>query len=126
MMAELKSGVVYGDLGELDTGGGVASLLNPEGADVLITRMVILVTTVADAACTLDAGPAAAATTLDDTVIDGLDVNGATGVFDNIKNKTGNGLESVIWEDDEYFTISKKTGAAAGLVGTYYIQYIRV
>lgn len=126
MMAELKSGVIYGDLGELDTGGGVVSLLNPEEVDVIITRMVILVTTVADAACTLDGGPAAAATTLNDTVIDGLDVRSATGVFDNIKNKAGNGVESVLWESDEYFTLSMKTGAAAGLVGTYYIEYFRV
>lgn len=126
MMAELKSGVIYGDLAALDTGGGVVSLLNPEEVDVIITRFVLDITTKSTGACTLDGGPVAAATTVGDTVIDGLDVNSAAGVFDNIKNQAGNGLESERWESDEYFTLSKKTGAAAGLIGTYYIEYIRV
>ena len=125
-MPELRSGVLYGDLAALDTGGGVIGIANPEEADLIITRFVLDITTKTTDACTLDGGPAAAITTLSDTVIDGLDVNAAAGVFDNIKNQAGSGLESERWESDEFFTLSMKTGAAAGLVGTYYIEYIRV
>lgn len=122
----IQVGRYKGTLAALDTGGGVFSVLNPEGVDLIVTRVVLDITTKATAACTLDAGPAAAATTLSDTLIDGLDVNSAAGVFDNIKNQAGNGLESERWESDEYFTISVKTGAGAGLVGSVYIEYFRV
>ena len=124
-MAEGK-GAYTAALAALDTGGGVLSLLNPEGVDLIITRLVLDVTTVATAACTLDAGVAAAATTSNDTLIDGLDVNAATGVFGNIDDKAGNGQALIRWESDYYLTISMKTGAAAGLVGNGYIEYIRI
>jgi len=104
----------------------VLSLLNPEGVDLIITRLVLDVTTVATAACTLDAGVAAAATTSNDTLIDGLDVNAATGVFGNIDDQGTNGQSVIRWESDYYLTISMKTGAAAGLVGNGYIEYIRI
>jgi len=113
-------------LAALDTGGGVVSLLNPEGVDLIITRLILDVTTVSTGACTLDAGVAAAATTLDDTLIDGLDVNAAAGVFGNIDDKAGNGQAVIRWESNYYLTISMKTGAAAGLAGYAYIEYLRV
>ncbi len=113
-------------LAALDTGGGVLSLLNPEGEDLIITRLVLDVTTKTAAACTLDGGVGAAATTVYDNLIDGLDVNAATGVFGNIDDQGTNGQSVVRWESDEYLTISMKTGAAAGLVGNAYIEYTRV
>ncbi len=108
----------------LETGGGVLSLLNPEGQTLIVTRLMIRVTTVATAACTLDAGIAAAATTLSDNLIDGLDVNAAVGVFDNIEDKGSNGKSRQLWTSTQYLTISMKTGAAAGLVGYAYIEYM--
>ena len=112
-------------LAAADTGGGVVSLANPEGADVIVTRLVIDVTTIATAACTLDAGIAAAATTVADNLIDGVDVHSATGVFDNVEDGGTNGQAVYKWESDEYLTVSMKTGAAAGLAGYAYIEYIR-
>lgn len=124
-MSEGK-GAYYSALADADTGGGVLSLANPEGVDVLITRLIINVTTVATAACTVDAGVAAAATTSADDLIDGLDVNGATGCFDNIDDQGTNGQSVLAWDSDQYLTISMKTGAAAGLVGDAYVEYVVV
>ncbi len=113
-------------LAALDTGGGVLSTLNPEGADLLITRLLVNTTTAAAAACTVDAGVAAGATTSADDLIDGLDVNTAAGVFDNLDDQGTNGQSCLSWPSGQYLTISKASGAAAGLVGYAYIKYIRV
>lgn len=110
-------------LAALDTAGGVASIANPEGVAIHVTRVTIAVTTVATAACTVDAGIAANGTTSGDNLIDGLDVNAATGLFDNITEKGTNGKSRQLWGATQYLTISKATGAAAGLVGNVYIQY---
>lgn len=123
-MSVLK-GAFSGSLAALDTGGGVVGIANPEDVDIIVTRVVLDVTTKTTAACTLDGGIAAAITTSSDNLIDGLDVNAATGVFGNIQNKAGNGKELQRWDSDEFFTLSKKTGAAAGLVGSYFIEYYR-
>jgi len=124
-MAEGK-GAYRAALAALDTGGGVLSLANPEGADIIVTRLVLDITTAATGACTVDAGIAAGATTSSDNLIDGLDVNAATGVFDNIEDKGTNGKTRQKWESDQYLTISMATGAAAGLAGYAYVEYIRV
>ncbi|RLD07706.1 MAG: hypothetical protein DRI32_00445 [Chloroflexi bacterium] len=113
-------------LADLDAGGGVLSLLNPEGADLIITKIVLDVTTPSTGACTVDAGVGAAATTVYDNLIDGLDVNAAVGVFDNIDDQGTNGQSVLRWESGKYLTISTKTGAAADLVGNAYIGYMRV
>lgn len=124
-MVDQKGGVKVA-LAALDTGGGVLSLANPEGVDLIIPTggLVIDVTTAATAACTLNAGIAAAATTPSDTLIDGVDVNTAAGVFDNGDDAGTNGGPDK-WGSDEFLTISVATGAAAGLAGYAYIRYIR-
>jgi hypothetical protein len=123
-MAELKGALVV-NLAALDTAGGVLSLANPEGADLIVTRLVLDVTTKSTGACTVDAGVAANGTTSNDTLIDGLDVGTAAGTFDNIENQGTNGLALVKWTSSKYLTISKASGAAAGLVGKAYIQWVR-
>lgn len=109
-----------------DTAGGVLSLLNPEGVDLIITNLELDVTTAATAACTLDAGVGSGATTKYDTLIDGLDVNSAAGLFDNHDNPGSNGTATIRWESDHYLTVSTATGASAGLVGYAYIKYHEV
>jgi len=111
-------------LAALDTAGGVASIANPEGVEVLVTRVVIDVTTASTAACTVDAGIAANGTTLSDILIDGLDVNAAAGTFDNITEKGTNGKSRQAWGASQFLTISKASGAAAGLAGSVYIEYV--
>lgn len=126
-MATLQTGkgaAAY-NLSDADTGGGVLSVANPEGADVIITRAVVHVETVSDAACDVDMGVAADGTTSDDTLIDQLDVGAATGAFDYIDEQGSNGESCVVWPSDEYVTISKASGAAEGLEGTAYVEYVR-
>ena len=110
-------------LAAVDTAGGVAAIANPEGVRCIIHRIVVDVTTASTAACTVDAGVAANATTSADNLIDGLDVNAAAGVFDNITDKGTNGKARQAWGTTQYVTISKASGAAAGLVGNVYVHY---
>ena len=111
-------------LAAADTAGGVLGWANPEGATILILRTVLDVTTKATAACTLDVGVAANGTTLSDTLIDGVDVGTAAGVFDNTVNGGTNGLGATKCTSSQFVTASKASGAAAGLVGSAYITYI--
>ena len=124
-MSELK-GIYKVDLAALDAAGGVLSLANPEAASLFVTRIVLDVTTKSTAACTVDAGIAANGTTSADNLIDGLDVGTAAGVFDNIEDGGTNGKATKKWTSGQYLTISKASGAAAGLVGSAYIEYVRV
>lgn len=104
--------------------GGVLSLANPEGDDLIITRLVLNITTASTGAATVDAGIAADGTTSSDTLIDGLDVNAAAGVFDNIDDQGTNGQSVVTWDSGEYLTITA-SATVAGLVGYAHIHYIR-
>lgn len=112
-------------LAALDAAAGVLSLANPEGVDLIVTRLIVNVTTKATAAATVDAGVAATAISADN-LIDGLDVGTADGVFDNGGSAGTNGKQVVLWPAASYLTISKATGAAAGLVGYAYVEYTRI
>lgn len=106
-----------------DTGGAVLAWLNPTGASILVTRVVFDVTTAATGAATIDVGVAANATTSNDTIMDGLDVNAAIGTFDNIENQGTNGKSVVKVTSTQYVTASRASGAVAGMVGFAYITY---
>jgi hypothetical protein len=110
-----------------DTAGGVLSWVNPEDGDIIITRLLVNITTAASAACTLNFGTTStSATTASDNLIDGLDVNTATGLFDNITDKGDNGRSKQLLAKGKWLTGSKATGAAAGLAGYAYIEYVVV
>lgn len=124
-MTEQKGAYRY-VLAALDTVGGVLKLANPEGVDIIIPSggLLLDITTIATAACTVDAGIDSDGTTSADNLIDGLDVHSATGQFDNIADKGTDGGPHK-WGADEYLVISKASGATAGLAGYAYIQYVR-
>ena len=113
-----------------DSAAGVFSWQNPESAAILISRVVVDLTTAATAACTIDFGTAGDGTGSSDDLLDGLDVNTASGVFDNIADKGTNGKELQRLDakggTTDYVTASKATGATAGLVGNAYIFYHEV
>ncbi len=117
-------------LATADTAGGVFGWQNPESNAIIVVRAVIDLTTKSTSACTVDIGSAANATTSSDDLLDGLDVNAATGVFDNIADKGTNGKEKQRVDakggTTDHVTASKATGAAAGLVGNAYIFYHEV
>lgn len=110
-------------LAALDTGGGILSWLNPEGVAIFVHRLMLNVTTKTTGACTANFGQASGATTSNDGLIDGVDLNAATGVFDNTADAGTNGKPGVAVPAGEYITGSKESGAAAALVGFAYIHY---
>lgn len=115
-------GAFRADLADGDGAAGVLSVLNPEGVDVWITRALLHVTHIATAAATIDIGVAATAIS-NDTIIDGLDVHSATGVFDNQISHGTDGLAGVKWAADGYLTATKASGACAGLAGELILAY---
>lgn len=111
-------------LADAETAGGVLSVANPEGVPLIITRLIVNLTTASAGAGTVDFGIAADGTTLAAELIDGLDVNAATGVFDNIDDQGASGQSLQPWGVDEFVTGSAASGAAAGLEGFAYIEYL--
>lgn len=112
--------------GGASSSGVFASLANPFGADVLITRAILVTTVIATAAATVDIGVAADATTSNDGLIDGLDVNAATGVFDSAVAAIAgtNGKPSKRWSTTQFLNVAEASGNVDGLVGTLYIEAI--
>lgn len=114
-------------LGVGTSGGGVFSWQNPESTSIIIDRIFLNVTTAATAAATVDVGTTATnATTSSDNLIDGLDVNTAAGLFDNITDKGTNGKSRQLLASGKWVTASQASGAVAGLVGYAYISYFKV
>lgn len=105
------------------SGGGIASVANPEGATVLITRALLYRTTKSTGAATADIGIAADGTTSNDTLLDGVDIGAAEGLDDNIKNKGTNGLERRLWSATQFLTMTG-SASSAGLVGKLIIEYL--
>lgn len=103
------------------TAGGALSIANPEGADIVVTRLLLSITTASSGAATVDAGIAANGTTSSDTLIDGKSVATA-GVFDNISDAGTNGKSRQKWASDQYLTITA-SATLAGLVGEAIIEY---
>ncbi len=106
------------------TAGGVLSVANPEGADLIVTGLYLDITTEATGAATVDAGIAADGTTSSDNLIDGGNVGAAVVILSNVGDGGTNGKAAVKWGSDEYLTITA-SATLAGLVGNAYIQYMR-
>ncbi len=102
---------------------GFGQLQFLDNAPVIITEVILYVSTVSTGAATLDIGIAANGSTSDDTLIDGVDVHSATGVFSNKVNGGTNGLPYVLAAAGSHLTI---TGSAdtTGLVGEIWIKYL--
>lgn len=126
-MSEGK-GCLYGDLAGVATfaGADLLNLANPEGVDLLITNFVVRTTVVSTGAATIDAGVAATGVS-NDELIDGLDVNAALVCESNHDQVTATTVaeHEVVWGSAEYLTITP-SAASTGLVGKYYIEYIRL
>jgi hypothetical protein len=110
-------------LAAVDTAGGCFAWANPEGASILIERVVIDVTTKSTGAGTLSVGTAANGTTSSANLIDTLDVGTAAGTFDNLTDGGTLGKSRQKLTSGQSVTGSKASGALAGLVGFAYIHY---
>lgn len=107
------------------TGGVVAAFTAP--ADCIIRRVIMDITTVSTAACTLDVGVTeTSATTTSDTLLDGIDVNTANITADSMDASldTGANAHAQRLSSAKWITIDEKTGDATGLVGKLYVEYI--
>lgn len=104
--------------------GGVLKVQNPEGVDLFVTRLVLDITTKSTGAATVDAGIDDGGDVSSDTLIDGLDVNAAAGVFDNIEHGGTNGKATRKWPAGHYLVITA-SATVAGLVGSAYIEWFR-
>ena len=107
------------------TGGGIASIANPEGAAIFITRVILNVTTISTGAAAVNVGVGSSATTDYDNLIDGVDVNTAVIVADNMKNAGSNGKGGQPWPAAHFLNL---TGSAttAGMVAELIIQWVRL
>jgi hypothetical protein len=126
--AEINRGAlkkVTGPLGTASDSGGIFAWQNPESGPILVQHLVINVTTVASAACTIDCGTVNFVTpgVSSGNLIDGLNVNAATGTFTNDESAGTNGKPFKRLAPGKWVTGSKATGSAAGLEGTYEIYY---
>jgi len=124
-MSEQK-GALSGDLTAVTgtTAGGIMSLANPEGAALIITRFIINLATEATGSATGDFGVAANGTTSSDTLLDGVNLGAAAAIFDNVDDQGTNGQSVLTWSATQFIT-GTASASLAGLVGTYYIEYIR-
>lgn len=104
--------------------GGVARVLNPLGERAIITRVFLDIQTPSTGAATVDAGVAANGTTSADNLLDGLDVNAAAGLFDNLTNPGTNGKRSKVLGATDYITITP-SNTVAGLVGQLRVELMR-
>lgn len=106
------------------TAGGAASIENPEGVDVIITRAVLYTTAPSSGAATLDIGVAADGATSSDNLLDGISVATAATVADNINDAGTNGKARQLWGASQFVTATA-SATLAGLVGYLYIEYLR-
>lgn len=108
-------------------GGVLAALQFPAAA--IIERVVLDVTTVATAACTLDVGytPTSAATS-SDTLLDGVDVNAAVATFDSMNSLLDTAANALAQKaaSGKWITVDEKTGDSTGLVAKLYIFWTKI
>lgn len=109
--------------------GGVVAWQNPEGADIMVTRVILDLTTVSSGACTLDVGyTVTSATTTSDTFLDGVDANAAVTVFDSMDPLLDTSFNAHAQKvaSGKWVTIDEKSGDATGLVANLYIHYFLI
>jgi len=104
--------------------GGALKLQNPEGVDLIITRLILDITTKSTGAATVDAGIDDDGAQSSDTLMDAVDVGTAAGVFDSLSGAGTNDKTVVKWPAGHYLVITA-SATLAGLVGNAYIQWIR-
>lgn len=107
-----------------DAAAGLVSWQNPYGIAVVVEILIDL-TTSATGAHTADFGQAATAV-LSDTLVDGVDLGTAAGLFSSSDDQGTNGRTFRRIAAGEFVTGSTATGTAAGLVGNVLIRFLRV
>lgn len=104
------------------TAGAVASVANPFGVDVIITRAMVLTTAPSTGAATVDIGIAANGTTTSDTLIDGLSLASAA-----VLSAVGgtNGLVPRLWLTTTFVTATASATLAGMVGGVLYLECVK-
>ena len=108
--------------------GGIGSILNPEGVDLLIIRTYLYARTGSTGAVNLQVGIGATAATQGTDILstfDGIEATIGGKAFFCQAVAANETEEAVVWEDSEYLTV---TGSATsvGLDADLYVEYIRL
>jgi len=117
---------IQGDLVANDSAGGILTVQNTYGSVLIVTRAIIWVTTRAGDTCTIDVGVGDDAGASYNTLLDGLDVRTAAGVFDNITSAGTDGESVHEWGSTQRITGSMASGSASGLAGHYAFHVIDI
>jgi hypothetical protein len=113
-----------GVTGGVDTGGGLASFVNPEPVAIIVTGAFLDVTTASTAACAASLGTTTtSATTSSNNLIDTASV-ATIGLLDAVTDKGTNGKSRQKLAAGGWVTLSTASGASAGLQATLYLRYI--
>jgi hypothetical protein len=110
------------------TSGGIGSILNPEGVDLLIVRTFLYARTGSAGAVNLDVGIGATAATKGTDILstfNGIEATIGGKAFYCQAVSANETEEAVVWGHDEYLTV---TGSApsVGLDADLYVEYIRL
>jgi hypothetical protein len=105
-----------------DTGGDVLAWANPEGAPIVVTRLLVNISDASGGAGTINFGVAVDATTGSDTLIDGADAEVA-GFICNIKNAGTNGKSAATMSSTQFLT-GTASASLTTFAGKAYIHYV--
>ena len=111
------------------TGGAIASVANPEGVTLLITRAIVYCATNSTGAANLTVGVGATATTAATDIMTALALAAAAGLAYNgltIITATATLLNSAAMWTATTFVTAQGSATTAGFTGTLFIEYIRV
>lgn len=117
-----EGGGFHADLTAVTSATQALALANPEGRDLYVRRVILVVGTASSGAATLDIGIAANGTTSADNLLDGITTTPA-GVTDNLTAPGTNGKAGRKWGATEYLTATA-SATLAGLVGELIIDYV--
>lgn len=118
--------ILKGNLADTRTGGGVFSVENTYGTDLIVQRITIDCSAGSTGASTVDVGVGATSTTVADDLLDGVSLTNSTPepLVDNIDDQGTNGKASQRWASGDFITASEDTGDVTGLAGTYEIRAV--
>jgi len=111
------------------TGGAIASVANPEGVTVLITRAILYISANSTGAANLTAGIGATATTAGDDIVAALAMAAAAGVAYNGFATQVTAITAVTapaqWTATTFVTV-QGSATTVGLAGTLFLEYVRL
>ena len=111
------------------TGGAIAAVLSPEGADILVVDAILYFRASSTGSANITVGLGASATTEYTDMMTATAANSAAGKFYTARAVSASAQTQItapgVWLSTEYLTI---TGSATtvGMTGTIWVEYLRL